>query len=119
MYNGVKRKTQKTKPTKAKRKFQMLSNEEIETNGIITKQLVFKTKEFKRDKTITWKDFEIGNLIATGIDPKSLPTTILEADIDKLHADASKAESTLDKYQIIKEIEMEENNNESTTEQKK
>lgn len=108
MYNGIKRKQRKEKTKPIKGKFQVLQQEDIENNGIITKQMVFKTKKYERDKSITWKDFEIGNLIAAGINPTSLPTTILTADIDELHAKAAAAETLLDQTEIIHQLEIEE-----------
>lgn len=120
MYTGITTRKKTTKKRSKKEfpyKFQMLQNEEIESNGVITKQLVFKTHEYKQDKTISWKDFEIANLIAAGIDPKTLPTVQLPADIEKLSAQAAATETQLDRYEIIKQIEMEEQNNEPTTKQ--
>lgn len=117
MYKGIKRTPNKTEKRKIVSKFQLLQKEQVEVNGIITEQLVFKTKEYKRDKNLKWKDFEVANLIAAGINPQSLPTTILPADIDKLSAKAAETESKLDMYEIINEIEREEN--EPATEQTK
>ena len=117
MYKGIKSRphNKEAKQEKIKDKFQILQNEEIESNGIITKQIVFKTKQYKTDTTIKWKDFEIQNLIAAGIDPKTLPTTILPANLEELEARAAAAEPILDRYEIIKQIEMEEQNNDTTT----
>ena len=114
MYTGIKREPNTRKNKKVNDKFQLLQKEQVEQNGIITEQLVFKTKEFKRDKNLKWKDFEVANLIAAGINPESLPKTILPMDIEKLSSKAAIAENKLDMYEIINEIEKE--NNEPTTE---
>lgn len=115
MYEGIKRKTANHDTKKIRGKFQMLTKEEIEENGIISNQLVFKTKKYERDETVTWKNFEIANLLAAGINPNTLPTTILPMDTERLAERADKAETKLDMYEIINEIEREEN--EPTTEQ--
>lgn len=116
MYQGIKRKTKaKRMHNKVTGKIQVLTTEEIEDNGYISSNYIFKTKEYKRDNTITWKDFEITNLIAAGINPKTLPTTILPANMEKLAEKASNAEIELDYAEMITELNKEQNG--TTTEQ--
>lgn len=89
--------------------YKMLKTKDTINAGIITKQYEFTPIEIKVDENITWKDFEIGNLTAEGIDPSSLKPTILHANNETLGNIAQRAEKNLDKYQLITEIENELN----------
>lgn len=104
MYTGINRKRNEIILPKKIDEFQLLTEVEDEKNGFITKKLEFKTKKFEADKTITWKDFEINNLIAAGIDPTTLKTTTLGINLEDLATKAQLAENELDTYQIIKDL---------------
>lgn len=82
-----------------------LQKEEDINNGISTNILKFKAIEIKQDENLCWKDFEIGNLTAAGVDPNTLPTTKLTANTADLANSARKAERTLNQIETIQSID--------------
>lgn len=103
MYKGtIKRKSDYI--AKARRKEQMLQIEQVEHNGVITEQYKVKTVDFKNDKNIRVRDFDIRNLMAIGAFD-SLKTTQLHQSIDKIQAGAETANEIIEKIDIIKSLE--------------
>lgn len=109
MYTGIKRKRNELKGQKVQDKFKLLQSTQVEKNGYATNELIFKTKEFKQDPNIKYKDFEIANLMLAGIDVNALPKTSLGINVEALDKQAEQAESYLDRIEILNEIEHESN----------
>ena len=113
MYNGIKRKEHRRKPhIRYETKNMEISLEETQTNGIISKNYVAKIHDYKADNKIKWTDFEVNNLIAAGIDPKSYGETRLTPSIEKLSGIAETANNVMEQYEIIKELEQTKPQNE-------
>lgn len=106
MYNGTIKKTEKYS-IKFRNKEQMLQIEQIERNGVVTEQYKIKTVEFKNDKNIKVRDFDIKNLMAIGVINTLKPTT-LQTPTEKVQANAETANIIMEQIDFIKSIENEQ-----------
>lgn len=105
MYKGTIKQESKFKivyPTK----FQMLTIEQYENNGVVMEQLKMKTREFKADPKINVRDFDIKNLMATNA-LGQLQECKLSKSVDMIEKEATKANNVIEQIELIKEFENE------------
>lgn len=108
MYNGV-IKAEPQKPKKFQTTFLMLQQEATIVNGINTTKLILKEKTYKKEENESWKDYQIANLQATGIEPTEIVQ--LQPSNETIMNQAGQANLVLEYLQTLNKNQEDEKSN--------